>query len=63
MKNLFVFIALSVGLAVALALGALFVSLFTEGIFITVMYILSAISFAVAITLAVIGYVKVKNKK
>lgn len=61
MKNLFSLIALFVGLAVFFALGAVFVSLFKQGGIITVLYVLAGASFAVGLTLAVVGFIKSKK--
>lgn len=62
MKNLFVYIALCVGLAIVLALGAMTASLFISGVLITVLYILSGVAFASSIIIAIIGYIKIKKK-
>ena len=62
MKNLFVLIAVFIGLAVLTLSSAFIASLFIEGALVIALYALSGASFLVAVVVAVIGFIKSVKK-
>ncbi len=62
MKNLFSIIAVLLGCAIIFAATAFICSLFLDGIFIIILYLIYAICFVSVIVLAVAGFIKSAKK-